>query len=229
MSGEAEVIEYPGTEVRDSCKPTNVCAGNQTAVFRKSSKSPSRSHCSVSKVLQNENVNLLTWIPWHVPLPWKCDSGISSTTRSQCDRPPYSLVSTPKASELRLPHITVKANIPLGYPLPQWTGRSLGQQIFLCLPVSIVPSAEQVLCGLSVSFSELKPWRTGIPCAINGLFSSLSYLKPKEGGCFSQPPILLWAISQTSTLFMCVVDSANPWCFLALSQYSSAHCDPFLP
>lgn len=170
MSGEAEVIQYPGTEVRDSCKPTNVCAGNQTAVFCKSSKNPSRSHCSVSKVLQNENVNLLTWIPWHVPLLWKCDSGISSTTRSQCDRPPYSLVSTPKASELRLPHITVKANIPLGYPLPQWTGRSLDQQIFLFLPVSIVPSAEQVLCGLSVSFSELKPWRTGIPCAINGLF-----------------------------------------------------------
>lgn len=51
----------------------------------------------------------------------------------------------------------------------------------------------------------------------------------QRGGCFSQPPILLWAISQTSTLFMCIVDSANPWCFLALSQYSSAHCDPFLP
>lgn len=63
-----------------------------------------------------------------------------------------------------------------------------------------------------------------------GYFNSLSYLKSKGGlvGGFSQPSILLWAISQTPTLFLCILSCANPWCFLVFSQFSSGHCDrPF--
>lgn len=122
--------------------------------------------------------------PLTCPLPLKMWLGHLMHHKPQCDRPPYSLYSTPKAPELTLPHIKVEEKILLGYPLPQWTGCSLGEQIFLFLPVSMVPSAGQVLCGLSVSFSELKSWRTGIPCAINGLFS-LPFLSETKGGLFT--------------------------------------------
>lgn len=81
-----------------NCKPTTVCAGNQTAVFCKSSKSTSQSHHSVSKELQNENTNLLTWIRWHVPSLWKCDSGISCTTNPSVIALPT--VSTPPPKPL---------------------------------------------------------------------------------------------------------------------------------